>query len=45
MQRDFIRIKVDKDVKVALLLSVINEVKLPGIKNLSIMTEMGMHNE
>jgi len=38
-QKDFLRIKADKDVNVGLLVSVIDEVRLSGAKNFSIVTE------
>jgi biopolymer transport protein ExbD len=36
---EYLRIKADKDVSVGLLVRVIDEVKLSGIKNFSIVTE------
>lgn len=36
---DFIRIKADKDSNVGILVSVIDEVRLVGVKNYSIVTE------
>lgn len=39
IETDFIRIKADKDSNVGLLVSVIDEVRLAGIKNYSIVTE------
>lgn len=38
-QTDFIRIKADKESDVGILVSVIDEVRLSGIKNYSIATE------
>ncbi len=38
-EKDFLRIKADKDVNVGLLVSVIDEVRLSGVKNFSILTE------
>jgi len=38
-EKDFLRIKADKDVDVGLLISVMDEVRLSGIKNFSIVTE------
>ncbi len=38
-KKDFLRIKADKDVNVGLLISVIDEVRLSGVKNFSIVTE------
>jgi biopolymer transport protein ExbD len=38
-EKDFLRIKADKDVNVGLLISVMDEVRLTGIKNFSIVTE------
>lgn len=39
VEKDFLRIKADKDVNVGLLVSVIDEVRLAGIRNYSIVTE------
>lgn len=39
IQKDFLRIKSDKDVSVGLLVNVIDEVRLSGVKNFSIVTE------
>lgn len=39
LEKDFLRIKADKDVSVGLLVSVIDEVRLSGVKNFSIVTE------
>lgn len=39
VEREFLRIKADRDVNVGLLVSVIDEVRLSGVKNFSIMTE------
>ncbi|MEW6215228.1 MAG: biopolymer transporter ExbD [Nitrospirota bacterium] len=39
LKRDFLRIKADRDVSVGLLVSVIDEVRLSGVKNFSIVTE------
>ncbi len=36
---DFVRIKADKECEIGLLVSVIDEIRLAGIKNLSIVTE------
>ncbi|MCX7769916.1 MAG: biopolymer transporter ExbD [Proteobacteria bacterium] len=38
-ENDFIRIKADKEADVGILISVIDEVRLAGIKNYSIATE------
>lgn len=38
-EKDFLRIKADRDVSVGLLVNVIDEVRLSGIKNFSIVTE------
>ncbi len=38
-EKDFIRIKADREADVGLLVSVIDEVKVAGIKNFSIVTE------
>ncbi|PIP08314.1 MAG: hypothetical protein COX51_04685 [Syntrophobacteraceae bacterium CG23_combo_of_CG06-09_8_20_14_all_50_8] len=38
-EKDFLRIKADKDVNVGILVSVIDEVRLSGIKNFSIVTD------
>ncbi len=38
-EKGFLRIKADKEVDVGLLVSVIDEVSLSDIKNLSIVTE------
>jgi biopolymer transport protein ExbD len=38
-KKDFLRIKADQDVNVGLLISVIDEVRLSGVKNFSIVTE------
>lgn len=38
-KKDFLRIKADRDVSVGLLISVIDEVRLSGIKDFSIVTE------
>ena len=38
-ERDFLRIKADKEVEVGLLVHVIDEVRLSGVKNFSIVTE------
>ena len=37
--KDFLRIKSDKEADVGLLVSVIDEVKLSGVRNFSIVTE------
>ena len=39
VEKDFLRIKADRDVGVGLLVSVIDEVRHSGIKNFSIVTE------
>ena len=39
LEKDFLRIKADRDVSVGLLVSVIDEVRHSGIKNFSIVTE------
>jgi len=39
IQIDFIRIKADRESDVGILVSVIDEVRLSGIKNFSIATE------
>lgn len=39
VQSGFVRIKADRDVNVGLLINVIDEVRLAGIKNFSIVTE------
>ncbi|MCX8028332.1 MAG: biopolymer transporter ExbD [Thermodesulfovibrionales bacterium] len=38
-ESDFVRIKADKESDVGVLVSVIDEVRLAGVKNYSIMTE------
>lgn len=38
-ERDFLRIKSDRDANVGLLVNVIDEVRLSGTKNFSIVTE------
>lgn len=38
-EQDFVRIKADKESDVGVLVSVIDEVRLSGIKNYSILTE------
>jgi biopolymer transport protein ExbD len=38
-EEDFVRIKADKESDVGVLVSVIDEVRLAGIRNYSIMTE------
>jgi len=40
-EKDFLRIKADRDVSVGLLVNVIDEVRLSGVKNFSIVTESG----
>lgn len=40
-EKDFLKIKADRDVNVGLLVSVIDEVKLSGVRNFSIVTERG----
>lgn len=40
-EKDFLRIKADKEVDVGLLVSVVDEVKLSGIKTFSLVTERG----
>jgi biopolymer transport protein ExbD len=39
VEKDFLRIKADRDVSVGLLVSVIDEVRRSGIKNFSIVTD------
>ena len=39
MEKEFLRIKADRDVSVGILVSVIDEVRLSGIKNFSVVTE------
>lgn len=39
VEKDFLRIKADRDVSVGLFVSVIDEVRLSGVKNFSIVTE------
>ncbi|MFZ6017817.1 MAG: ExbD/TolR family protein [Nitrospirota bacterium] len=39
VEKDFLRIKADRNVSVGLLVNVIDEVRLSGIKNFSIVTE------
>jgi len=39
VEKDFLRIKADRDVSVGILVSVIDEVRLSGVKNFSIVTE------
>lgn len=39
IETDFIRIKADRDSNVGILVSVIDEVRLAGVKNYSIVTE------
>jgi len=39
IEKDFLRIKADRDVSVGLLVNVIDEVRRSGIKNFSIVTE------
>lgn len=38
-ENEFVRIKTDKDANVGILISVIDEIRLSGIKNYSIVTE------
>ncbi|MEW6067835.1 MAG: biopolymer transporter ExbD [Nitrospirota bacterium] len=38
-EKDFLRIKADADVNVGLLVSVIDEIRLSGVKNFSIVAE------
>ena len=38
-EREFLRIKADRDVNVGILVSVIDEVRFSGVKNFSIVTE------
>ena len=38
-EKDFLRIKSDRDANVGLLVAVIDEVRLSGVKNFSIVTE------
>jgi len=39
MEKDFLRIKADRNVSVGILVSVIDEVRFSGVKNFSIVTE------
>jgi biopolymer transport protein ExbD len=39
IEKDFLRIKADRDTNVGLLVNVIDEVRLSGVKNFSIVTE------
>ncbi|MDI6890143.1 MAG: biopolymer transporter ExbD [Thermodesulfovibrionales bacterium] len=39
LEREFLRIKADRDVSIGLLVSVIDEVRLSGVKNFSIVAE------
>jgi len=39
LEKDFLRIKSDRDANVGLLVAVIDEVRLSGVKNFSIVTE------
>ncbi|HCC68314.1 MAG TPA: hypothetical protein DEP99_00270 [Nitrospiraceae bacterium] len=39
LEKDFLRIKSDRDANVGLLVNVIDEVRLSGVKNFSIVTE------
>ncbi len=39
MEKSFLRIKADREVEIGLLVSVIDEVRLAGVKNFSILTE------
>ncbi|MCC7201995.1 MAG: biopolymer transporter ExbD [Nitrospirae bacterium] len=41
IEKDFLRIKADRDVNVGLLVSVIDEVRFSGVTNFSIVTEKG----
>ncbi len=41
IKKDLLRIKADKDVDVGLLVNVIDEVRLSGVINFSIVTERG----
>ena len=38
-EKSFLRIKADREVEIGLLVSVIDEVRLAGVKNFSIVTE------
>ena len=38
-EKDFLKIKADREVKVGFLVKVIDEVRLSGVKNFSIVTE------
>ncbi|MBU1398734.1 MAG: biopolymer transporter ExbD [Proteobacteria bacterium] len=38
-EKDFLRIKADRDVSVGILVSVIDEVRLSGVKSFSVVTE------
>ncbi|MBI4621143.1 MAG: biopolymer transporter ExbD [Desulfobacterales bacterium] len=38
-EKDFLRIKADRDVSVGILVSVIDEVRYSGVKNFSVVTE------
>jgi len=40
VEKDFLRIKADRDVSVGILVSVIDEVRISGVKNFSIVTEI-----
>jgi biopolymer transport protein ExbD len=44
-EKDFLRIKADKEVDVELLVSVIDEVRLSDVKNFSIVTESRLGRE
>ena len=39
LEKDFLRIRADRDVSVGLLVNVIDEVRLSGVKNFSIVAE------
>jgi biopolymer transport protein ExbD len=39
IEQDFVRIKADKESDVGILVSVIDEVRLVGVRNYSIVTE------
>lgn len=43
VEKDFLRIKADRDVNVGLLINVIDEVRLSGVKNFSIVTEKRLY--
>jgi len=45
IKKDFLRIKADRETDVGLLVNVIDEVKLSGITNFSIVTERRKQQE